>query len=301
MSASADRALSIPERRSLDMKTHVLLAALAALVTCTGCDKLTGKKEGGSSGGILSFLAGDFEGEITMNAKNRQKGGPTTLVFGIKKPKYRIDASGGQVGNDPMTAQGAALILDPPNKKGYALMPAQKKAMVLDFENLKGQNSPFSGGGTLGTPSGNAKRNPPKIEKTGKNEVIAGYECEIWKITQDDGRKAEICAAEGITWIDLGDMGWSSPEIVVAASLSGANRFPLRIVSWDAKGVEEVRLETTKIDKKKLADTQFEVPPDYQVIDIGAMLQGLPQMPPGGGAPPTNLPPNFKLPQPPKR
>jgi hypothetical protein len=271
------------------MRSSFLLVLACAGVLSTGCDRLKGKSGGGSSGGVLSFLSGDFEGEITMNAKNRAGGrGPSTLVFGIKKPKFRIDASGGQIGSDPMTAQGASLILDPPNKKGYALMPAQKRAMVLDFDKMKGKGSPFgsSGGGSLGGGS----KSDAKIEKTGKNETIAGYECEIWKITQSDGRKAEICGAEGITWIDLSDMGWSSPEIAVAATLSGANRFPLRIVSWDAKGIEEVRLEATKIDKKKLADEQFVVPPDYQVMDLGAMMQGLPQMPPGM---PTNLPPGF--------
>lgn len=263
------------------MRLTTLLLGVALLAT--GCDKIKGlaggKGDGGSpsGGGILSFLKGDFEGEITMNATNRQKAGPTQLVFGIKKPKYRIDASGGQVGTDPLTAQGASLILDPPNKKGYALMPAAKKAMVIDFDKVKGSNNPLLGSGG-NTGSG---KPPPKIEKTGKNDVIAGYECEIWKITQDDGRKAEVCAAEGITWIDLGDMGWSSPEIVVAAALTGANRFPLRIVSYDTAGKEEVRMEATKIEKKALPDTQFEVPPDYQILDLGALMQGLPKLPQG--------------------
>lgn len=280
------------------MKVHTFVFLLAAVAGAPACDKLKGKSEGGSSssggGGILSFLSGDFEGEITMNAKNRQKGGPSQLVFGVKKPKFRIDASGGQISDDPMMAQGASLILDPPNKKGWALMPAQKKAMLLDFDKMKGKGSPFgsSGGGSLG----GGTKNDAKIEKTGKKEVIAGYECEIWKITQSDGRKAEICGAEGITWIDLGDMGWSSPEIAVAATLSGANRFPLRIVSFDAKGTEEVRLEATKVEKKKLPDEQFVVPPDYQVMDLSALMQGLPKMPQGGGMP--NLPPGFVPPKP---
>jgi hypothetical protein len=276
------------------MKRALVFGLACATLATMGCNKLKGAAK-------RAGLFGDtFEGEITMSAKNRVKAGPTTLVFGIKKPKYRIDASGGQVGNDPMTAQGAGLILDPPNKKGYALMPAAKKAMVLDFDKLKGRGNPMAGGGgSLGGGGGGANNNPPKIEKTGKIDVVADYECEIWKITQADGRKAEVCAAEGITWIDLGDMGWSSPEIAVAATLNGTNRFPLRIVSWNAQGTEEVRLEATKIEPKNLAETQFQVPPDYQIIDLGALLQGLPQIPQGGGIP-TNLPlpPGVK---PPKR
>lgn len=80
--------------------------------------------------------------------------------------------------------------------------------------------------------------------------------------------------ADGITWIDLGDLGWSSPELTVGAVATGANKFPLRIVSGD------VTLVATKIDKKKLDDARFVVPPDYQVIDVAAMMQNLPIFPP---------------------
>jgi hypothetical protein len=58
--------------------------------------------------------------------------------------------------------------------------------------------------------------------------------------------------------------------MTLAAVASGANRFPLRVVSGDS------RIEATKIEKKKLDDSRFVVPPDYQVIDVGAMIQNLP-------------------------
>jgi len=114
-----------------------------------------------------------------------------------------------------------------------------------------------------------------KSRTTGKTDTVAGYACEIWKISSE-GKRAEVCAADGITWMDLTDLGWSSPELTVAAVASGANKFPLRIVAFGQDGKEETRLEATKVDKKPLDESRFVVPPDYQVIDLAATMQNLP-------------------------
>lgn len=238
---------------------RLLFATIAAFaLTSSGCSKIA--KQAG-----LSF-GGDFEGEITMNATRAKGSGPSQLVFGIKKPKYRVDATGNVQTSNPMMNGGATLLLDPPQKKGWALMPAQKKAIVIDFDKMKAAQVP----GVNTGPGTKANAPPPKIEKTGKKETIAGYDCEIWNVTANDGTRSELCMADGITWIDLGDLGWSSPELTIGAVAMGANKFPLRIVSGDT------RLEATKIEKKKLDDARFVVPPDYQVIDIAAMMQNLP-------------------------
>jgi hypothetical protein len=207
-----------------------------------------------------------------MNATRAKGNGPSQLVFGIKKPKYRIDATGNVPTDNPMMSGGATLLLDPPQKKGWALVPAQKKAIVIDFDKMKGASSRVPGVNV--GPGSKTNEPPPQVEKTGKKETIAGYDCEIWNVTDSKGQKAELCMADGITWVDLGDLGWSSPEMTLGAVASGANKFPLRIVSQD------VKLEATKIDKKKLEDARFVVPPDYQVIDVAAMMQNLPILAP---------------------
>lgn len=245
--------------------TVFAVCTIAAL--SMGCDKLKAKAQQAG----LAF-GGDFEGEITMNATRATGGGPTQLVIGIKKPKYRVDATGNVQTDNPMMSGGGTLLLDPPQKKGWALIPAQKKAIVIDFDKTKSASSRLPGANT--GPKTKSNEPPPKIEKTGKKETIAGYDCEIWYVTDSKGQRAELCMADGITWIDLGDLGWSSPEIAVGAVASGANKFPLRIVSGDTK------LETTKIEKKKLEDARFVVPPDYQVIDLAAMMQNLPILAP---------------------
>lgn len=130
---------------------------------------------------------------------------------------------------------------------------------------------------------------PPKVEKTGKKSVVAGYECEEWKVTQKATR-AELCVAEGIKWIDLTDLGMASPEVALAAAAGDANRFPLRVVTYDDKG-ETARMEATKVEKKSLPDTEFAVPPDYQVMDLSALMGGLGAI--GSGKLPPGLPPGF--------
>lgn len=268
----------------------VIAVVVVALFALAGCSKIKALGGGdgdaaasGSGGGALSNLFGtDFEGEITMLMTSKKQGtkknGPQQIVFGIKKPKYRLDTSGQSL-DDPMN--GGSMIIDLPTKKGYMLIHPKKMAMVIDFEKLKnmpkGQTIPGmppSPKGAPGVPS-----QPPTIEKTGKKDVVAGYSCEIWNITSD-GKKSQLCAAEGITWIDIGELGVDSPEITLAAIASEANRFPLRVITYDPKGAEEFRMEATKVDKKKLDDGRFQVPADYKVVDMAAMMGTIPGVPP---------------------
>lgn len=279
--------------------------AIAGCLTTSACDKLgLGKKDpdggttttGGGFGGLSFLGGGTFEGEITMNVTGHNAGkggGPHTMIMGVKSPKLRIDTVGNVGTDNPMLAQGAGFIIDPPAKKAYMLMPAQKKAVVIDFEKMKALRGAPGGrpGPAAGVPS---PADPPKIEKTGKKEVIAGYECEDWKITSKTSH-ADLCVAEGIKWIDLGDLGLASPEATLAIAASDLNHFPLKVVSYDDKNVETTRMEATKIDKKKLDDARFTVPPDFQLVDMSAMLGGLQGI--GSGRPP-GFPPGFVPPQP---
>ena len=272
------------------------------LLSTLACDKLgLGKKDGGDEGGTApgegapSFLGGTFEGEITMLVTPKGKPNPATMVFGIKSPKARLDITNQGAADNPLLAQGGAILIDPPAKKAFVLVPARKQAMVIDFEKARAQRAAR----TPGQPGGGAiLTEPPKVEKTGKKEVIAGYTCENWKVTSKTSR-ADMCVAEGIKWIDLSDLGMTSPEVALAAAASDLNHFPLRVIAYDDKNVETTRMEATKIEKKKLDDARFVVPADFQVLDLTAMLGGLQGFGTpgtvGGGRP--GLPPGFTLPK----
>lgn len=272
-----------------------------ALTSSAGCDKLGLGKKGadggstGSGGGALSFLDSTFEGEVAFNVSSNKPGptgvkeAPKSLLLGLKTPRVRIDAGPELAPGNPMLAGGVAFIIDPPAKKGYALINAQKKAVIIDFDKAKGGFKPpsFGGGGGPSTPT--HIEEPPKIENTGKKDTVAGYTCEIWKITSKTSH-AEACLAEKIKWIDFTDLAVQSPSFAAIAAVSDFNHLPLRIVSFDDKNVEEGRMEVTKIDKKKLPDNHFAVPPDFQVVELSALIGSFMGGPPGGPGGPGGFP-----------
>lgn len=293
------------------MRAAIAVTILAA-VTATACDKIPGlsKKDaeggapasGGGGGGVLSFLSSPFEGEITMNVQSRAQK-PHPMIFGIKSPKVRIDANGVE---NPSFGAGngeVSIIADPPAKKAYVILAKAKMAMQIDFEKAKAQRV------AAGNPNGGVLTEPPKIEKLGTKEVIAGYECENWKVSGSKGR-ADMCVAEGIKWVDLTDLGMASPEVSLAVAAADANRFPLRVIAYDEKGAETTRMEATKVEKKTLDPNRFVVPPDYRITDMTALFQGgmpgvpgaVPGQPGAAGLPPgiPGFPPGFVPPKPKK-
>lgn len=276
----------------------LVACVLSASALTFGCDKLKAAAgaggpdagEASSGGGLLSFLGGDFEGEIVMTTTGKA-GAPAEVTFGIKKPRLRIDAQKGIPGGGGIgigASKGAALIADPTQKRAWALSPGEKKAVLFEPEKLKNMppvpGMPGLGGGAKPTGA------PPKIEKAGKDKV-AGYACDVFKLSFENGKRSSICAAEGITWVDLSELGLSSPEVAAAAAVSGMNHFPLRVVLFDAAGAVESQMEATRVERKKLDDARFVVPPDYQVIDFVAMMEMMRGALPPGALPPGAMPP----------
>ena len=265
-----------------------ILGVVLAVLALGGCDRLkgaSGSDAGASSssggGGLLSFLGSDFEGQITMQLSTKAKPqDDKPLVMSLKKPKYRVDMPPHGASKP---AENVSVILDIPAKKATTLMHATKTAMVLDLDQLKNMQGQFYGMAG-GTPSAPAQPNapPPTFTNTGKKDTVAGYTCDIWTMTSSDGKKGDACLAEGITWVDLGAVGGFTSLGVFA---SEANHFPLRFISYDAKGAEESRVEATKIEKKKLDDSAFVAPPDYKVMDMAAMMNGMLGGKPGAVAP----------------
>lgn len=266
-----------------------------------GCDKVKSmahlgdgdaSSRAGEPGVLGSLFDASFEGEIVAEISSKTDKAPKTVTVAIKSPKLRVDLSalaGGK--EDPFLAQGGAVILDPPAKKAFMLMPAKKMAMVLDFEKLKQQQAARPAGARApGAPSAGSAEDVPKIDKTGKKDVVAGYGCEIWKITSKDGTHAELCMAEGIKLMNFADLAGTSPQLAAVAAFGDLNHFPLRGIAFDAANVETGRMEAKKVEKKKLPDTAFTVPADYQQVDMAQMMAGFAAMAAGAHAQPGMLP-----------
>ncbi len=197
----------------------------------------------------MSFLSGGpFEGEITMNMINGGKP-PETIVYMVKGQKMRFDAPSGKAG-------GGYVIFDSASKKMMTVTDSQKMAMTMDLNNMPQADV-----------SAAAAAKKSNVDKTGKTDTVAGYSCDIWKVTEDSGDKTDLCVGKGIAFPSMGkSVGWMS-EL--------SDSFPLRAVTTDATGKEKTRMEVTKIDKKSIDDSKFEVPAGYKTMSMDDMMKGM--------------------------
>lgn len=249
------------------MKIASSILVIAAIAACNKTDTSSAAVDAGTATSTsaqpttvtnvvdkaLSFLGGGgpFEGEITMNTSDPPRP-PRTITYDVKGLKLRFDApaEGG-----PMA--GGYVIFDTQTKTMTAVNDAKKTAMVMT-----------AGGMNPAAPPAEPK---PTVEKTGKMDTVAGYSCEIWKMSDAaGGEKSEVCVAKGIAFPVMGHQrhsaGWMS-------SLEDA--FPLRAVTYDASGKEKSRMEVTKIDRKPIDDAKFQVPAGYQTTSMDEMMKNL--------------------------
>jgi len=184
-----------------------------------------------------------FEGEITVAVKDEaSKKLPTSITYDVKGNKVRYVPLA--------TAVHAVGDLDA--QRVYAIDDAQKTYDAIDVK----------------APANAKAATPPKVQKTGKTETVAGLDCEDWTI--DDGtEKVDVCASKGIAYFDLAsDAKAGSSEIPWATALTAEKAFPLRVVVHDKSGKEEYRAEATKTDRKKIDDAMFVMPSGYKSADL---------------------------------
>jgi Domain of unknown function (DUF4412) len=153
-------------------------------------------------------------------------------------------------------------------KKMITLIDAQKKYMEMDLGG-------FGPGAAHGFPPAGAASNanaatPPKIEKTGHHETIAGHDCEDWNAVDANGHKALLCMASDVGAFDFGSMGAASfvPDFAKHGILGG-DVFPLKLVDYDTAGKEKTHVEVTRIERKAEDDALFAPPAGYTKLDMG--------------------------------
>ncbi|HMJ54341.1 MAG TPA: DUF4412 domain-containing protein [Polyangiaceae bacterium] len=286
-------------------------AFVAVVVSLSHCSKKqspagAGSGEGTSApaaGGLgLGFLNG-FEGEIGIAVKDATKGSKPVppLALMVKDSKLRIELPAEMTATSGMPGKGYA-VLDTPEKKLYAVLEDKKQVVVIDLDRAGEHIKAFGSGvepGEREPRKEGPSRPPPKVTKTGRKDTVAGYSCEIWDIVPETGEKLSACVAnEGASWFRLPLTGIPT-EHAWALELLDGKHFPLRGIAYDKAGAEKARFEVTKIDKKTLAATLFDIPQGYKVVDLQQMFMALGAM---GGAPmlgkmPPGLPPGMMPPQ----
>jgi hypothetical protein len=280
------------------MRTHAFGLALlvTALPLATGCKPRGASGDGGADDGGSSALAsaslaflGSFEGEIDGFTKDSTKPGapqvPLSVLIKSGKVKLEIPETlaKGAAGS-PLGDKGY-VIYDSAGKKITLVSDAKKEAIVMDLNTTTKALSGFSPPGTPGTPTKpGAPATPTKVTKTGKTDTVAGYKCEYWDIVSDHKEGTVCMGDDGPSWLSIPMTGIPTERAWMLELMDGKH-FPLRFIGYGKDGTtEDNRIEVTKIDKKSLADTEFQVPAGYKTIDLEKMMQGLGGMPgmPGG-------------------
>jgi len=267
---------------------------LSALPSCAKLKAAITHSDGGASStdpsdNPLAILNG-FEGQIDLMAKGKMGSGeaPITTSLYVKSDKIRADFPENMKGTEAFGGKGYG-VYKVAEKKIYIVSDPQKQVLVIDlnrsgeqFKGLGSRPTVPSGPKTPSAPSGP----PTKVTKTGKFDTVAGYKCEYWDITSDHKEGTMCIAQQGVSWFSLPITGIPTEHAWVAEIMDGKH-FPLRFIGFEKDGVtENGRIEVTKIDKKTVAETQFEWPPTYRVVDFAQMMQGLGALPTGLPQPP---------------
>jgi hypothetical protein len=188
-----------------------------------------------------------FEGEITMRTTQGHVGAHD-LIVETKNGRLRFDASG--AGGKPVHA-----VFDPAENRVVVYVDSEQSYFQLDFAQADATPSTDPASATA--------------EKTGAKKTVAGYGCEVWKVTDGKGKRSEVCIAQGIAFFDVNMLrtGGAGPESSLARQFRESKSFPLESVDYDSAGRELARTEVTKIQKKEVADTRFEIPAGYTRVE----------------------------------
>jgi hypothetical protein len=97
---------------------------------------------------------------------------------------------------------------------------------------------------------------------------VAGYVCDVYRVEEDSGDKAEACMARGVRFpaLDPTDNPWLVDL--------GAEAFPMRVVVVDAAGQPKSRMEVTRVESLQLPDSLFLVPSGYKSVDVATLVKG---------------------------
>jgi hypothetical protein len=186
-----------------------------------------------------------FEGRIAFKVSG-EDGSSRDMEYQVKDGKLRFEAPGGRGG-------GMAIVIDQKNQKMLMMMSAQKTYMERPF--------------TPPTPDKVGAGAHATITATGKKETVAGYSCEHFIVTDDDGKSVDACLAHGLgTFMSPpsgNPMGGAAANNRDWTSKIGSDAFPLKVT----KGNTPI-LEVTKIEKASLDASLFAPPDGWRKFDM---------------------------------
>jgi hypothetical protein len=185
-----------------------------------------------------------FEGEMTRNIMTPESS--ATAQYLIKGNKARI--------NIETKNEKQSMLVDKAAHQVTKFMAEKKTYVTVEIPDV-----PKSAGA-----KGAA------LKRTGKTQVLLGKTCEEW-VYKSPQEKVTLWAVSG-----LGEyMGMTSairqPEAWMDA-VRAKNLYPMKVVNQDASGKTVYSMEVTKMEEKALPDDPFNIPKDFQKMDLTTLL-----------------------------
>lgn len=258
----------------------VRVTFLCVAVLAASCSK-PGQPSNNSTASTPLSGSGDFEGLIAMKMAGEDQKGAEMTYF-LKGRHTRIET---KMGDNP---EGQAVMLwDLEGAKITTLMPSRKMYMTMDLKET--QEGLKEAAEKMKKDKGEEEETKfPKLTPTGKQETIAGYNCEHWLM--GDKQDIDMCVAKGLGYFgmggqsrgglgSLGNLAFSPKLLAEAAAhpewvkfLEGG-AFPLKLTAME-DGKVKMNMEATKIERKSLDDSLFSIPADYKELNMGNLTGG---------------------------
>lgn len=212
----------------------------------------------------LPVHAGDFEGVLHMTTSHAGTGTKSAMDWYLKGDKARMEMSRGE-------GRTNVMIFDAKTRTMQMAMGGQQSYMEISLDGERGEHLKEA-------------LEHQTVERTGKTEKVAGYSCEIWRITdkQQHRLKSDVCVAKGFGnaatfWVDPKEARRSSQPGWMK-QLAEEGGVALRSIQYDEAGKESMRMEVTSIDKKSLDAGLFAFPADWTKQDMSATQERMKAM-----------------------
>jgi hypothetical protein len=191
-----------------------------------------------------SVSAQSFEGVVTVRLASRG-GQPQEIEYLARNGNVRISL--------PTPAGPAAMIALGAEQKMYMVLDSQRAYMEIPTGDIAATA---------------AKAPGVSVTRTGRKETIAGYECEHVTVetTGASGvQRTDACIAASLGRFisPMGGVGGATAP-AWQRLLTSEGGFPMKVTMADGT----VALEVTKVEKKRVSDTQFRIPADYNKMDM---------------------------------
>ncbi|QDH71095.1 DUF4412 domain-containing protein [Marilutibacter alkalisoli] len=215
------------------MKT--ILLSLFLLVFCASCDASTQADAPSQTADVSTrtrLSAQAFEGRLVIGSSM----GEERITYSIKGDNVRMEAGG----EEPMIA--LRNIRQPTVRM---LMPQEKAWVEMPVRDM----SPY------------AEESDDKVTRTGETRTIHGYECEKWIVSVNDGRtEMWVTKQLGLDFAAL-----FMPMMQSSSWRTGLDgHFPMKVSGDSGDGRMETVWEVLSVEKQRIDDAVFAIPPDYR-------------------------------------